>query len=70
MCNNVKIPMPDGVAQEWYMGITGSCGGLWQEVGASLIRALLTFQQKILDWKLEQVDIQPVGSIGPDTEGL
>lgn len=54
---NVKIPKPDGPAQDWYMGITGSCGGLWQE-------------QKILEWKLEQIDIDPEGARGPDTEGL
>lgn len=33
----IELPLwstvvPDGEGKDWYMGVTGSCGGLWQRV--------------------------------------
>jgi peptide-N4-(N-acetyl-beta-glucosaminyl)asparagine amidase len=33
---DVVIPFADeGSGEEWYVGVTGSCGGLWQKVSSS-----------------------------------
>lgn len=35
---DVVIPVGDGSAGDWYVGVTGSCGGLWQRVSDFVTR--------------------------------
>ena len=54
-----EVILPQGAGKDWYVGVTGSCGGLWQRVSrhGGILRATADSmpQQETVSWELEKI---------------
>ena len=60
--------VPVGTGEDWYVGITGSCGGLWQRVslgGPRYSLSQLVVQQEVLEWSVDEIELEVESEVAP-----